>query len=149
MLNHKEICKLIPHSGTMCLLDTVKTWDDKRIVCTSSSHRSMNNPLRYNEELSMLALIEYGAQAMAVHGCLLSERNDVVMVNGYLAALRDIQIVPGLLSDIMGDLEISADCLYTEAGNMIYNMSIQASKTILLSGRATVVAKFGEQGAVI
>jgi predicted hotdog family 3-hydroxylacyl-ACP dehydratase len=145
MLNHEEICKLIPHSGAMCLLDTVEDWDEKRIVCTSATHRDINNPLRHKEGLSMLSLIEYGAQAMAVHGCLLAEKNSMVMEEGYLVALRDIQISPGLVSDVENDLEIIVDCLFSAAGNMIYNLSIQVCNTVLVCGRATVMAKYREQ----
>ncbi len=91
----------------------------------------------------MLSLLEYGAQAMAVHGSLLAESNGLVMAEGYLAALREIQVTQGLLSDIQGELKISAKRIYAEAGNMIYTMTAHtANNKILISGRATVIAKF-------
>lgn len=143
MLTHDEICKLIPHTGEMCLLDFVRSWDKKNIICLTNTHLKKDNPLRNNEGLPMLSLLEYGAQAMAVHGHLLAEKDSVVMKEGYLAALRDIHVTKGWLSDVEDELEISAERLYAEAGNMIYTMSIYTRNKILASGRATVVAKFG------
>lgn len=147
MLNHKEICKLIPHSGDMCLLDSVKSWDKTNIICTSNSHIKKDNPLRNNMGLPMLSLLEYGAQAMAMHGSLLAESDGLVMAEGYLAALREIQVAQGLLSDIEDELKISAKRIYAEGGNMIYTMTAHANNTLLISGRATVIAKFNRCGA--
>lgn len=142
MLQHNEICQLIPHTGEMCLLDSVKTWDETSIVCIANTHRNQNHPLRNDGGLPMLSLLEYGAQAMAVHGCLMAEKNDFVMEEGYLAALRDVQIAQGWLSDIEAELEVAAERIYAEAGNMIYTMTVHSNNKQLLSGRATVVAKF-------
>lgn len=141
-MGHDEICKLIPHAGDMCLLDAVKRWDEKNIICTSNTHKKSDNPLRNSNGLPMLSLLEYGAQAVAVHGCLLAKNENVIMEEGYLAALRDVHVVQGWLSDVGGELEVSAERIYADAGNMIYTMAVQASNKVLLSARATVVARF-------
>ena len=131
MLKHDDICSLIPHTGSMCLLDTVKCWDEKSIVCTATSHRNEHNPLRNNEGLPMSSLLEFAAQAMAVHGCILAKSETaVVMENGYLAALRDIQFAQGWLSDIEDELEIGVERIYVNAGNMIYTLSVKADGKI-------------------
>ena len=142
MVEHDEICELIPHAGEMCLLDAVKSWDEKSIICTSNTHRKIDNPLRNRDGLPMLSLLEYGAQAVAVHGCLLAKKESVIMEEGYLAALRNVQLTQGWLSDIDDELEISAVRIYADEGNMIYTMIIQTHNKVLASGRATVVAKF-------
>jgi predicted hotdog family 3-hydroxylacyl-ACP dehydratase len=142
MLEHDEICKLIPHDGKMCLLDKVKNWNKKSITCTTSTHRNKSNPLRSNEGLPMLSLLEYGAQAMAVHGCLLAEMDGFIMKEGYLASLRDINFADGLLSEVEDELVINMEHIYAESGNMIYTMSISANNIILASGRISVAAKF-------
>lgn len=67
------ILKLIPHQGVSCLLDSVVECDAERIVCQTASHLDADNPLRREGVLSPLALIEYGAQAMAVHASLLAQ----------------------------------------------------------------------------
>ncbi|PYI82543.1 MAG: phosphotransferase, partial [Verrucomicrobia bacterium] len=65
-----EIRTLIPHSGLMCLLDSVIEWDDQSIICISNTHRDPANPLRREGQLSAVHAFEYGAQAAAVHGGL-------------------------------------------------------------------------------
>lgn len=145
MLKHDEICALIPHSGEMCLLDAVKSWDENSIICMTNSHRKAAHPLRNSEGLPMVSLLEYGAQAMAVHGCLLAEKEAGDMTEAYLAALRDVQLAQGWLSDIEDELEIGVERIYAEGGNMIYSMSISANEKILASGRATVVAKLSNR----
>jgi len=93
----------------------------------------------------MISLLEYGAQAMAVHGCLNSDQQQSRdLEEGYLAALRDIKITQGDLSLIQDELQIHAEKIFADAGNMIYSMEIHAGSRMLASGRATVVAKFKE-----
>lgn len=142
MIKRDEICSLIPHAGTMCLLDTVKRWDEKSIICMSSSHLNIDNPLRNSDGLSMLSLLEYGAQAIAVHAGLLAKKEGVMMKEGYLAALRDIQIAQGWLSDVEEEIEISAERIYVDVGNMIYTIKVQVRNKALISGRASVVGGF-------
>ena len=62
--------ELIPHAGSMCLLDTVERWDQDEIVCRASSHDDPDNPLSEDGRLAAVALVEYGAQAAAVHAAL-------------------------------------------------------------------------------
>ena len=69
-INKAEIRALIPHSGLMCLLDSVIQWDDRSIACISHTHRDVANPLRREGRLSAVHAFEYGAQAAAVHGGL-------------------------------------------------------------------------------
>lgn len=148
MLKPDDICSLIPHAGSMCLLDMVKSWDERSIACTTTTHRNEDNPLRNSEGLPMSSLLEYGAQAMAVHGCMLAKNeNAVVKENGYLAALSDIQLAQGWLSDIEDELEIGVERIYADAGNMIYTLSIKAGNKILAHGKATVMVKFSDTTA--
>ena len=46
MLTRARILELIPHQGTMCLLDEVTAWSDATITCRTRSHLSPDNPLR-------------------------------------------------------------------------------------------------------
>ena len=45
-LDHAGIAARIPHSGRMCLLDTLQSWSASTIRCTATSHRDTANPLR-------------------------------------------------------------------------------------------------------
>ncbi|UCE90426.1 MAG: hypothetical protein JSW10_06340, partial [Pseudomonadota bacterium] len=71
-IERDELCSLIPHAGTMCLLHTVEQWDEVSIVCTAISHHEADNPLCSKGALGAVHALEYGAQAMAVHGGLLA-----------------------------------------------------------------------------
>jgi len=140
MIDHDEICRLIPHEGSMCLLGEVRFWDENKIICASMTHIDTRNPLRNENELPMLSLIEYGAQAMAVHGCLSAKCRP--MQTGYLAALRDVKIEPGDLADIDSELIIEAERIFADAGNMIYSVLVHSRTKNLMSARATVMARF-------
>ena len=46
MLSRARILELIPHQGTMCLLDEVTAWSERAITCRTRSHLAPDNPLR-------------------------------------------------------------------------------------------------------
>ncbi|MFK5913387.1 MAG: hypothetical protein QM484_03360 [Woeseiaceae bacterium] len=140
MISHDELCSLIPHSDDMCLLDRVDFWDENKIVCYSNSHLLQTNPLRREESLSSVHLLEYAAQAMAVHGGLHDRQQGTQMTEGYLAALRDVDIDLCELDTIQTELRIEADKILSQGGNMIYTFSVLSEEKELVSGRATVVA---------
>lgn len=147
-IDRSAICEMIPHSGDMCLLESVLQWDEMEITCSSRSHLLLSNPLRNEYGLPMSALLEYGAQAMAIHGCLAASKEGSRMQEGYLAALRDATLAGGLLSDVSDTLIIKATRIFASEGNMIYHMSIQAGSREIANGRATVVGKLS-QGEII
>ncbi len=140
MIEHNELCSLIPHSFDMCLLDRVESWDDNNIVCYSSLHLLKTNPLRRNESLSSIHLLEYAAQAMAVHGGLHDREQGRQISEGYLAALRDVKIELCQLNNLQTELRIKANKIFSQAGNMIYAFSVSAEEITLVTGRATVVS---------
>lgn len=144
IIEKNEICDLIPHTGTMCLLDKVTQWDDKHIVCYSNTHQDKNNPLRNKNILPVSALIEYGAQAMAIHGGLLALASNEKMQEGYLAALRDVTLEQGDVSSMDMALCIEAEQKIASGGNMVYEFSVKAGEKLLANGRATVVAIFND-----
>lgn len=141
LIGKDELCELIPHSGTMCLLDEVIDWDESNIKCSSSSHLQKSNPLRSKQGLNSIMLIEYGAQAMAIHGGLLARKQQMKIGEGYLAGLRGITIKDQSLDGIKEPLVIEASKLMAQDGNMIYEFSIKSDSELLASGRATVIAR--------
>lgn len=139
MIEKDEICELIPHAGEMCLIDQVNRWDDKTIQCESNSHLKPDNPLLRSKVLSAINLVEYGAQAMAVHGGLMARANGRKLGNGYLAALRDVQFIDQDIRLLPNKLTIEAECIMANGGNMIYQFRISSDNMCIISGRATVV----------
>ncbi|HEY1392654.1 MAG TPA: 3-hydroxylacyl-ACP dehydratase [Methylibium sp.] len=138
MLDHAWIAAHIPHQGSMCLLDGVAQWSESEIVCTASSHRRLDNPLRSANRLGIATGIEYAAQAMAVHGALLSAEA-ANSTQGYLASARDVSWQVLRLDDIEGPLSVRAERLSGNASNILYQFSLQGEGRTLLTGRATVI----------
>lgn len=133
-----DIAKVIPHTGTMCLLDGVLECDAQRIRCISSTHRNADNPMRTGDTLLALCGIEYAAQAMAVHGAW-DAKFDSKPRAGYLAALRDVTCHTMRLDDLSDDLIIDAEKVMGDDARVIYQFNIHAGANKIMSGRATVV----------
>ena len=137
--DHAWILAHIPHQGSMCLLEDVTEWDESRIVCRASSHRAIDNPLRFAQRLGAACGIEYAAQAMAVHGALLAQPDCETARVGYLVSVRGTKLHVSRLDDIAGDLLIDASCITRSGNNILYQFSVSAAGKTLLAGRAAVV----------
>ncbi|MFO7594120.1 MAG: hypothetical protein R6X15_08775 [Pseudomonadota bacterium] len=141
MIDHRELCSLIPHAGSMCLLDSVEKWDETGIVCTSRSHLAGANPLRSGGCLAAVHGVEYAAQAMAVHGGLQARERGESNPPGFLAALRDVKLHVERLDTISAALRIEATELMRSGGSFIYEFRIEAAGETLLEGRLTVMVQ--------
>jgi predicted hotdog family 3-hydroxylacyl-ACP dehydratase len=137
-----RIRELIPHAGSMCLLDAALSWDAERICCTASSHRDPDNPLRRDGRLAAVCGIEYAAQAMALHGALTALEGRQAGA-GLLASVRDLACNVGYLHDVDRDLVIEAARLLGDESRVIYEFRITDGSNELISGRAAVVLDAG------
>jgi predicted hotdog family 3-hydroxylacyl-ACP dehydratase len=137
LMTRDDIAALIPHSGSMCLLDGVLSWDENTIICRTASHRLPDNPLHSNGRLAGVCGLEYAAQAMALHGGLTGGGSRPSA--GYLASIRDLVCFVGRLDDISDDLTIRAEKLLGEGNRVIYAFTVRAGDLDLLTGRAAVV----------
>ncbi len=141
IIDKSEIRTLIPHSGTMCLLDGVVSWDDDSILCLTNTHRDPDNPLRRNGRLSAVNALEYGAQAAAIHGGLRARAAGTTAPACYLAALRDARVHRQRLDDLTAPLEVRAKRLFGDAGNTIYQCAISAGDIRVADGRVTIMVR--------
>lgn len=140
MLPKTDWAHLIPHAGSMCLLDAVLTWDARTIHAVSASHARADNPLRGTRGLHAVHLAEYGAQAMAVHGALLARSHGVeTMRPGMLVSLRDVQLFEEYVDQLEGDLDVHAECLYADDSGAQYAFRVEHDGRLLASGRAAVI----------
>lgn len=130
---------LIPHQGSMCLLEQVLRWDDHSIRCATRSHADPGNPLRRAGRLSALHLAEYGAQAMAIHGGLQAARENRRAPPGYLASLRDLKLNIEFLEQVTDELVIEAELLTSGETGWMYRFQAQADGRVLASGRVSVM----------
>jgi len=138
MLDRAWIAAHIPHQGRMCLLDQVERWTADEIVCSTTSHRRADNPLRDADSLGPTHGIEYAAQAMAVHGALLGAESDGPR-QGYLTSARDVAWHVSRLDAIAGALAVRAQRLSGQGHLVLYQFSLEGDGRLLMSGRATVV----------
>lgn len=134
-LDKNDICALIPHQGAMCLLDEVLSWDASRVLCRSHSHLSKDNPLCSEGRLRAVCGVEYAAQAMALHGALLSAGP---IAAGYLVSVRNLRLHVSYLDDLHDPLTVDARRLMGGAEGLVYEFTVSARNDTLLSGRLTV-----------
>jgi predicted hotdog family 3-hydroxylacyl-ACP dehydratase len=150
-LDRSWIEQHIPHKGRMCLLDEVLNWDATQIRCRSTTHRTVDNPLRAHGRLGAVCGIEYAAQAMAVHGALVGAsaplassmsvqvRDSLGASVGYLASVRGVTLHVGRLDDLDTDLIACAERLAGDARTVLYEFTVRSAAQLLLEGRASIV----------
>jgi predicted hotdog family 3-hydroxylacyl-ACP dehydratase len=155
MLTRPQILALIPHQGTMCLLDDVTDWSVADITCGASSHLSPDNPLRRNGRLGAICGIEYGLQAAALHGALVHSlprpnlrpaaahaESDIFGPPGpgFLAALRDVTLHVDRLDDQrFGVLRVTAKPELQADTGAIYRFVVASEAGApLVEGRGTI-----------
>ena len=134
-----DISRLVPHSGTMCLLDGIETWDADHIVCRATSHLRADNPLRDDSGLRALCAIEYGAQAIAAHAALLGRDDGQRVTEGVLASLRNVTMTLSHLDELKGALTILATLQLTHQQGRIYDVTVTGDGRTVLTGRLAVM----------
>lgn len=152
-LDQAGIARLIPHSGSMCLLERLLQWDAQAIHCSTTTHRLPDNPLRTVSGLLAPNLIEYAAQAMALHGGLIAldeaqrkgEGGDEGEQGGepsagFLASARNVKLAVTRFDDIEGELHLHARRSAGDATQILYEFAAKdAHGRLLAEGRAVVV----------
>ena len=136
-----NLSALIPHQGSMCLLERVLEWSDQHIRLETDTHRSIDNPLRSQNELKAVHLCEYGAQAMAVHGALQAQSKGGVAPPGMLVALRSVTFHCERIDTLGASLVIEADCLQSSPTSQQYAFRVSHGNELLCEGRAAVVLR--------
>jgi predicted hotdog family 3-hydroxylacyl-ACP dehydratase len=144
LINAEEIAALLPHAGAMCLIESVESCSEDQIICLTTTHRSLTNPLRRGGRLGIMAGIEFASQAMALHAALQpqpswpgSSRPSTPPI-GYLASLRAVTFHTNRLDHMDGALTIKATCQHREAAQAIYGFALAAGDDPLIDGRAVV-----------
>lgn len=138
-INRNQIAAMIPHAGSMCLLDSVLNWDASSIRALTRSHKRRDNPLRRaDDSLGIACGVEIAAQAMAVHGSLTSAGAGQAS-EGYLASVRDLRLRATRLDSLDGALVIDAERLMGDDRCATYRFALGGGGVELVSGRATVL----------
>lgn len=133
-MDHAHIAALIPHGDSMCLLDEVVAWDAGQIHCRSNPFTRPTNPLLDdNDQLATVLLIEYGAQAAAVHAALL-QSNLGGKRPAYIGAVKDVEFYATIVDNSL-TLDVYAQCLLSSSQGAIYEWVAQQEHTALIRGR--------------
>jgi predicted hotdog family 3-hydroxylacyl-ACP dehydratase len=139
LLNAADIAARVPHSGTMCLLHALHESSDTHVLCSATSHRAADNPLRSASGLLACNAIEYAAQAMALHGAMTSAA-DAPPQGGRLTSVRNVRLHAQRLDHIVGPLFVHVERLAGDAGQAMYQFTLgDEQQHVLVEGRATVL----------
>jgi predicted hotdog family 3-hydroxylacyl-ACP dehydratase len=125
---------LIPHAGSMSLLDRVIEHSEHDIECAARSHLAPDHPLRRDGQISALHLVEYAAQAIAAHGALRSGG----VQRGMLAAVRDVRLHIERIDGMDAELNIKATRRIAQTSGSLYDFSIRAGSLVLCEGRIAI-----------
>ena len=132
MLDKTEIAACLPHEADMLLLDAIKHIDENSIEAIALIDNQQPNPLIQEGKLGCWNLIEYGAQAAAVHLTqkALSKDNDEKPKGGYLMQVKSAEITERYISN--GVLTLTATCISALPSAAMYQIEVtKQSKTVL------------------
>ena len=125
----------LPHQGAMSLLDAIVEWDDSCVRAVARNQRALDHPLRRGGELPSVCGIEYGAQAAAAHGALVSRTPSGA---GVLASVRNVVMHADRLDDVPGDLDVLAERLGGDESGVLYRFEVASAGRVLVEGRVAV-----------
>lgn len=136
-----EIAGLLPHGGSMRLLDAVEAWDESTIRCRTATHRDPDHPLRYRGRLSVSVGLEYAAQAMGVHAGLCDRDRETAGRIGYVGSVRDVTFGAERLDDTASDLIVEATRLVEGDQSYMYRFTVALGERMVIEGRASIFIK--------
>ena len=156
-LNAQGIAALLPHGVGLSLLDAVTFWDDASLEAVSRRHGRPMHPLARDattsaiqaagggQEVSTVLLIEYAAQAAAVHIHLMAAPGQSVR-GGVLAMVRDVRIHAATLGDALAGVAGITIEVKRRGGlglGFLYEFAAQANHVPLASGKLGIVLQSG------
>jgi predicted hotdog family 3-hydroxylacyl-ACP dehydratase len=131
-----RIESLLPHAGAMVLIDEVVEHDRQQIHCRARIDGLAGHPLASRGILPAAALVEYAAQAMAVHGALVGRPGDPPPA-GRLAALSTLNLAGDRVEvPVLIDVHVTREG--GDSSGALYAFRVLAGRLALASGRATV-----------
>ena len=138
LIQRQQIAQLIPHGEAMCLLDQITGWDEHHLNATTASHRLADNPLIENGRMDAVALVEYGAQAAAVHAALRQSGLGAARP-AYLGAIKRLRLFFQDVDTRVDELQIRVQCIFNEDNGAIYDIRACAEGNDLMTGRIVLI----------
>lgn len=140
MTSAVDISALLPHAGSARMLEQVLEWDDQTIHAQTTTHLSADNPLRRDGRLAAVHLVEYGAQAMAIHGALRSRAAGMPFRPALLVAVRSLSLSRDYIDDLSQALRIRATAQLSTASSWVYEFEVRHAGEIIATGRVAAMA---------
>lgn len=134
-----DIGSLLPHAGTARMIERVLRWNREEIVAATTRHRAPDNPLRKDGRLAAVHLAEFGAQAMAIHGGLLTTANGGTPRAALLVSVRDLVLRRDYIEQLPGELEITARALLAGASGFQYSFDVCNGGELIARGRVAAM----------
>lgn len=134
-----DIGSLLPHAGTARMIERVMRWDRESIVAATTRHRATDNPLRKDGRLAAVHLAEFGAQAMAIHGGLLTTADGGTPRPALLVSARDLAVSRDYIDELPGELEVTARVLLASAAGFQYSFEVRHAGEFIASGRVAAM----------
>jgi len=136
LLDRTVIEALIPHSGRMCLIDTVVQWGPNSIECQGVCDQA-THPLLREGRLPSTSAIEYAGQAAAVHGALLDKAKEAKA--GFLGKLTEISFSSNIIEKEEGPLNIVAHLVSRSEQGCIYKFEVTGAIHFVATGQFMIV----------
>jgi len=133
----RPIADLVPHAGSMVLLDEIIDHDTQHIHCRALIDPAAGHPLAVNDCLPATALAEYGAQAMAVHGGLLADPESPPRP-GRLVALGQLELAVDTVNEPV-QVDVFGERLGGDESGNLYQFELRDGSKWLARGKATVM----------
>lgn len=138
MIDTVNLYERLPHAGSMCLVDEVIDWDRDRIRCGAASHRLADNPLRVAGRLPAICVLEYAAQAFALHGLLVADESgdrspDASRV--FVALVTSLDLHAEFLDGRDGMLLIDGGIAFRQAGSAVYRFEARDATGPIAEGQ--------------
>lgn len=139
MLGREDILPRLPHGASMCLLDTVHTWDEQSIQCLAISHIDPNNPMADGVKgISTVALVEYAAQSAAVHASLIGGSVGEGRP-AFIGAIKHLELHCLELPPASKEIHVVSKLEHASASGAIYAFSVSEDGQNLIDGRLVLV----------
>ncbi len=129
------ISNLLPHSGEMVFIDRIVDWGDEFLKGAVRGDFLERNPLLVNGRMPALCCIEICAQAMALHGALIS---DEAARGGLLASLRNIKIHSRFLASEEAACTAEVHLIMKTAKSCAYEFCFMSDQDRVVEGQAGV-----------
>lgn len=163
MLNERQaIAAFLPHGESMCLVDAIESCDKTGILCVMRTSQQNDNVFWSAARPSVILLVEFAAQAAAIHGAIaeftidaggyspqlltdtLAERAnnkpDMQAVK-YIGGLKKLEFFEHNLPPHPVDIKADVQCEHSDASGAIYRFELSLQDFLLCSGRMILVSK--------